>query len=810
MATNGQPTHRTHTHIHTLAPQPLMALNTQPTHRTRHTQFRHTQARHIQVKYTQVHPQSTHAFTHTVTEPPSAETRNISKQYFKLIQATHHKYIIDKAIATQSFPPGMMRQVNRLTDFIKPAAPTQHTRTRVADNTTTWMKNNMTILQEHYSSTITSLSDTPKDPLALQIAIGWARKRYGPKLTPETIHTVEHTLDIPLHSHLLTNPQPSHPPPPPLTANRITRPLTSIQEKKEEEDFPALPTSQAPHKLSLYLGPRSSLAEEVSRFKATEPTIQHTSTTQTTTICQPAEPAAQTTPTPAPRRRTPAGRMKPSPTPALTENQAMAGCPPVALPDNPVQGDTGPHTVEQQEPATQCKSPSIQCSENNPPHPGPVYPSVAEKETDTHTSSQAPTPPPLNASTPLPQRTTRNRQNKPGQDTMEPQPISPNPQLSPVIPVITRGTATQLHISPSLLPPQQPAKDNIASLPATHPCGTPPKTLTRMREVGVQVHAPPQTQPVSTPDLETITLSISCNESNVAVITHDSISPFCLSPTDCPGEGASRLERQVTSEHTKKTESEGKNIMMSGTLKANMAALKAQSEPSTQQVCEALPPSRPDPITGTSVTNNQCPMHPPGPSISLFQPSNTPPLPANFKPTYHIARSHRRLQDWHFKPRKPVVILGDSNINRIPPHQNPEIQLDSYPGANMYQFLKLCEKSPVSPSTKILVLSIGINNKDQDPKQTSIKQLKALYRQARTTFPNADIYFPIMNFSPHLTQTQQENLKLINNTIATHLPFLAEIPHDTFMTETDNIHWTTPTAQHIFQYWCKQLNLPSV
>lgn len=67
------------------------------------------------------------------------------------------------------------------------------------------------------------------------------------------------------------------------------------------------------------------------------------------------------------------------------------------------------------------------------------------------------------------------------------------------------------------------------------------------------------------------------------------------------------------------------------------------------------------------------------------------------------------------------------------------------------------------------------------------------------TFLNADIYFPSMNYSPNLTLKQQSNLKLINNTIATHLPFLKEIPHNTFTTEKDNIHWKLDTAKHI--YW---------
>ncbi len=195
---------------------------------------------------------------------------------------------------------------------------------------------------------------------------------------------------------------------------------------------------------------------------------------------------------------------------------------------------------------------------------------------------------------------------------------------------------------------------------------------------------------------------------------------------------------------------------------------------------------------------------PPLPSITPTASSSGQTL---FRPTYHIARPNRKIQDWFFKPRKPVLILGDSNINRIPAHTHPQIQLDSYPGANSYHFLKVCEKSIPNPKVKIVVFSIGINNKDQDPRQTTTKQLKTLFRQAKSTFPNADIYYPIMNFSSQLTDTQKGNLKLINNIMTTYAPFLTEIPHDTFTTEKDNIHWTPTTAKLIFENWIQQLNL---
>ncbi|KAL3042196.1 hypothetical protein OYC64_020193 [Pagothenia borchgrevinki] len=66
--------------------------------------------------YTPQHKHTTHTTspitpTHRpLTQPPDAETRQISKQYFKLIQAIHHKFTVDKSVTTHTYPPGMTGQ----------------------------------------------------------------------------------------------------------------------------------------------------------------------------------------------------------------------------------------------------------------------------------------------------------------------------------------------------------------------------------------------------------------------------------------------------------------------------------------------------------------------------------------------------------------------------------------------------------------------------------------------------------------------------------------------------------------------------
>lgn len=176
-------------------------------------------------------------------------------------------------------------------------------------------------------------------------------------------------------------------------------------------------------------------------------------------------------------------------------------------------------------------------------------------------------------------------------------------------------------------------------------------------------------------------------------------------------------------------------------------------------------------------------------------------------PTYHRARGSRKLQDWRIAVNKPVVFLGDSNLNRIPPFNNDQIQVESYPGANFYHFFNLLEMTPVCEDTAMLVLSIGLNNKDQDPQKTSIKQLRKVVNGAKAVFPNADIFVAHIHFSRSLSKIQQFNLTMINNFISTHYNYLPCISQQHFHTIADGIHWTRETARKIFDSWCEGLRL---
>ncbi|KAI4806925.1 hypothetical protein KUCAC02_017715 [Chaenocephalus aceratus] len=112
-----------------------------------------------------------------------------------------------------------------------------------------------------------------------------------------------------------------------------------------------------------------------------------------------------------------------------------------------------------------------------------------------------------------------------------------------------------------------------------------------------------------------------------------------------------------------------------------------------------------------------------------------------------MASPQRKVQDWSFSGTKPILILGDSNINRIPPHTNRKLQLDSYPGAKVYHLMELFKRTPPIPTAKIVIISIGINNKDDDPHRTTGKQLCSMIKHASETFPRASIYTPLINIT---------------------------------------------------------------
>src|SRR4029434_3477115 len=162
--------------------------------------------------------------------------KDLSKQYFKLLQALHHLEILNSAIERESYPIGMTRQVDKLTSFIKPAAPNATILGKVASNTKAWLCNNVIALRDHYALLANTIQTELGmfQPQALERAVRWARARYGRKLTQSSLETLRSRLLITLGPPAAYHQQGSFK----ETNNSDSPWLTS--EQQEPTDWPAI------------------------------------------------------------------------------------------------------------------------------------------------------------------------------------------------------------------------------------------------------------------------------------------------------------------------------------------------------------------------------------------------------------------------------------------------------------------------------------------------------------------------------------------------------------------------------------------
>jgi len=156
--------------------------------------------------------------------------------------------------------------------------------------------------------------------------------------------------------------------------------------------------------------------------------------------------------------------------------------------------------------------------------------------------------------------------------------------------------------------------------------------------------------------------------------------------------------------------------------------------------------------------------------------------------------------------QKEWLIMGDSNVDRFPPHSIPNLQVDVFPGATFRHAEEILSKTPASLLVKNVILSFGINNRTQKPDETSIKQLQELLVVASRKFPRAVVRVPQINFSSQLPTKEKLMLSHINTYIESCREYIPSIPPVEFITQADNIHWTPTTAQVLFTHWMSHLN----
>ncbi|CAJ1082727.1 hypothetical protein D5F01_LYC25055 [Xyrichtys novacula] len=184
----------------------------------------------------------------------------------------------------------------------------------------------------------------------------------------------------------------------------------------------------------------------------------------------------------------------------------------------------------------------------------------------------------------------------------------------------------------------------------------------------------------------------------------------------------------------------------------------------------------------------------------------SPPKPTTYKPKRHI-NTDKKMTDWSLTVTKKWLFIGDSNLARMPMHSIPDLQIDSYPGANFRHAQGILSNATSEVTVEKVLLSFGLNARAQKVKETSIKQLQAAVRLAKNKFPYAEIWIPKINYSSFLPTQEKLNLQLLNAYIFRNMPYIESLERDKFLTEVDHIHWTRTTAKSMFDHWVSHLNL---
>lgn len=181
--------------------------------------------------------------------------------------------------------------------------------------------------------------------------------------------------------------------------------------------------------------------------------------------------------------------------------------------------------------------------------------------------------------------------------------------------------------------------------------------------------------------------------------------------------------------------------------------------------------------------------------------------PVKFSVRRHKSTANKMV-DWHLDVTRKHLILGDSNLSRFPDFPHPDLQIESYPGANFRHAESFIRKATVPPGLTVtnVILSFGLNSRGNKPKETTIRNLQAALRAVKSRFPYARCWVAQVNFSRKLPPVEQSNLTILNEHMRRNMQFVPLLPYELFSTEADNVHWTARTAKAMLEYWVEGLN----
>ena len=178
--------------------------------------------------------------------------------------------------------------------------------------------------------------------------------------------------------------------------------------------------------------------------------------------------------------------------------------------------------------------------------------------------------------------------------------------------------------------------------------------------------------------------------------------------------------------------------------------------------------------------------------------------PRTWQPTRHL-NTNQKNEMWNLDAREKTLIIGDSNVSNIPPFTQADLQIDSYPGAKFQHAVELLRK--VEPNTQVetVVLAFGINERSRRTTTTALKAMELAVAMAKTAFPAAKVFVPLITFSEYLDQREKRILAGLNAAITAH-NHLPKLSQRDFRTGRDNIHWTAETGRKMLDHWLAHLN----
>lgn len=150
--------------------------------------------------------------------------------------------------------------------------------------------------------------------------------------------------------------------------------------------------------------------------------------------------------------------------------------------------------------------------------------------------------------------------------------------------------------------------------------------------------------------------------------------------------------------------------------------------------------------------------------------------------------------------KEAIMIVGDSNIARLPPNTPSNWSTHCYPGAKIEDIDQILSKIYTDLTPRDVIIYAGINNHaDRLSPARAEKLITHLLDTAQEAFPNAKIHLPKIAHG-FISNTPESNTMFHLETARNQLIPRQKIrmPHTTM---TDKVHWTTTTAANILQSW---------